>query len=64
MARVMLNDSHLPQLFWVEAVQTTCQTVNKIDLRLGITMTPYKIWKGKKLNLKYLYIFLALNVLC
>lgn len=20
-------------------------------------MTPYKIWKGKKLNLKYLYIF-------
>ena len=57
MARIMLKGKNVPIKFWAEALNTTCYTLNMVYLRLGTTMTPYEIWRGKKPNLKYFYEF-------
>ena len=57
MARVMLNSKKPSSRLWVEAMNTTCYTINKVYLRPGTTNTPYEIWKGKKSNLSYFHIF-------
>ena len=57
MAQIMLKAKNVPKMFWAEALNTTCYTLNKVYLRLGTTMTPYEIWRGKKPNLKYFHKF-------
>ena len=57
MAQVMLNSKKLSSRLWAETMNTTCYMINKVYLRPGITKTPYEIWKGKKPNLSYFYIF-------
>ena len=54
--RTMLEEARLPTYFWAEAVSTTCFTQNctLID-RHG--MTPYRMVKGKKPNLKFFHVF-------
>ena len=40
-----------------EAINTACHTVNRVYLRPSTKKTPYKLWKGRKLNVKYFKIF-------
>ena len=40
-----------------EAISTACHTVNRVYLRPSTKKTPYKLWKGRKLNVKYFKIF-------
>ncbi|XP_031091039.1 uncharacterized protein LOC115996034 [Ipomoea triloba] len=57
MARVLISSKDLPQFFWVEAVHTACHIINRVYLRLGMSHTPYELWRGRKPNLKYFRIF-------
>ncbi|KAA0059858.1 gag-pol polyprotein [Cucumis melo var. makuwa] len=57
MARVMIHVKSLPLHFWAEAVNTACHIHNKITIRSGTTITLYELWKGRKLNVKYLHVF-------
>ena len=57
MARVMLKEKNVLVQFWAEALNTIYYTQNRAYLRLGMIMTPYKIWRGKKPNLKHFHEF-------
>ena len=57
MARAMLYNKDLAKNFWGEAVNTACHTVNRVYFRPGTKKTPYELWKGRKLNVKYFRIF-------
>ena len=47
----------VPTKFWAEAVNTACYISNKVYSRPGTHKTLYKIWKGKKTNLKHFHEF-------
>ena len=57
MAQIKLKAKNVLVKFLVEALNTPCYTLNKVYLRLGTTMTPYEIWRGKKPNLKCFHEF-------
>ena len=57
MARAMLYNKDLARNFWGEAVNTACHTVNRVYFGPGSKKTSYKLWKGRKPNVKYFRIF-------
>ena len=50
MARTMLSDSKLNDIFQVHEVQTTVHLLNRGLLR---TNSPYGLWKGRPSNIKH-----------
>jgi hypothetical protein len=46
MARTMLNDSELSDIFWGQAVNIVIHVLNKGLIRNNSDKTPYKLWKG------------------
>ena len=42
---------------WGEVVNIACHMVNRVYFRLDTKKTPYELWKGRKLNVKYFRIF-------
>ena len=57
MTKVMLHNKDVARNLWGEVVNTACYTVNKVYFRPGTKKTPYKLWKGRKPNVKYFRIF-------
>ena len=57
MTPVMLNSKKLTKHLWVEVVNTTCHTINRVYFRLGTNKTLYELWKGKKPSVSYFHIF-------
>ena len=53
MSRTMLNQHELPTHFWVEDINTTCYTSNRIHMHPHTRNTCYELWKGKKPIVKY-----------
>ena len=53
----MLNENNLPKYFWAEAVNTSCNVLNRILIRPNLNMTPYELWKGRKTNIGYFKVF-------
>ena len=53
----MLHNKDVARNLWREAVNTTCHTVNRVYFRPGTKKTLYKLWKGRKPNVKYFRIF-------
>jgi hypothetical protein len=47
MARTMLMDSKLTDIFWTEAVLTTVHIQNRVMLGNNTDKTPYELWKGR-----------------
>ena len=45
--------------FWGEAILTTCHVLNKVSHKKSHT-TPFEMWKGHKLNLGYLRVWVVL----
>jgi hypothetical protein len=43
MDKAMLHESHVPKTFWVEAVQTTVNNLNKSHIRVNSDKTPYEL---------------------
>ena len=53
----MLYNKDVARNLWEEAVNTACHTVNRVYFRPSTKKTPYKLWKGRKSNVKYFRIF-------
>ena len=54
MARTMLMDSKLTNIFWTHAMHTTVHIQNKEMLRNNNEKTPYELWKGSANNNLYI----------
>jgi hypothetical protein len=54
MARTMLMDSKLTDIFWTHAVHTTIHIQNRVMLRNNNDKTPYELWKGSTDNNLYI----------
>jgi hypothetical protein len=57
MARTMLKDSKLGDIFWPHVVHTTIHIHNIGMLRTRNDKTPYEVWKGRPTNVKNFRIF-------
>jgi hypothetical protein len=57
MARTMLKDSKLSDIFWAQAVHTTVHILNRGMLRSNSDKTPYELWKGRLENVKHFRVF-------
>jgi hypothetical protein len=57
MARTIIMDSKLTDIFWTQAVHTTFHIQNRVMLRNNIDKTPYKLWKGRPTNVKHFRVF-------
>ena len=57
MARSMLNEKEVSQVFWADAMSTACYISNRAYICKGLDKTPYELYKGRKLNISHLKIF-------
>uniref|UniRef100_A0ACD6AP94 Uncharacterized protein n=1 Tax=Avena sativa TaxID=4498 RepID=A0ACD6AP94_AVESA len=57
LARNMLKDKRVPNLFWGEAVLTAVFILNWCFTRSVNGMTPYEAWHGKKPDVRFLRVF-------
>jgi transposase InsO family protein len=57
MARTMLMDSKLIDIFWKQAVHITVHIQNRVMLRNNTDKTPYELWKGRPTNVKHFRVF-------
>ena len=57
MARTMLNESRLSNMFWPQAVHTDVHILNRILLRNNNDKTHYYLWKGIPASIKHFRIF-------
>jgi transposase InsO family protein len=57
MARTMIMDSKLIDIFWTQAVHTIVHIQNRVMLRNNTDKTPYELWKGRPANVKHFRVF-------
>jgi hypothetical protein len=57
MAKTMLMDSKLMDVFLVEEVHTRIHIQNRAMLRNNSDKTPYELWKGRPTNLNHFKVF-------
>ncbi|GKE87790.1 ribonuclease H-like domain-containing protein, partial [Tanacetum coccineum] len=53
-ARIMLADSKLPTIFWVEAVNIACYVQNMVLVIKPHNKTPYELFLGRKPDLSFM----------
>jgi transposase InsO family protein len=51
-ARTMLNEAKLPEIFWRDAIHTTVHILNRAQLRPNHDKTPYELWFGRPTSVK------------
>jgi hypothetical protein len=56
-ARTMIMDSKLTDIFWTQAMHTTIHIQNRVMLRNNTNKTLYKLWKEKPTNVKHFRVF-------
>jgi hypothetical protein len=57
MARTMLDEYKTPNRFWVEAINTTCYSINWLYLHRILKKTSYELLTDKKPNVSYFRVF-------
>jgi hypothetical protein len=57
MARTMLMDSKLTDIFWTQVVHMTINIQNRVMLRNKTDKNPYELWKGRPTNVKHFRVF-------
>ncbi len=57
MARTMLNEVGISDIFWPQAVLTAVHILNRALLRNNADKTPYELWKGRPANVKHFRVF-------
>jgi hypothetical protein len=57
MARTMLMDSKLTDIFWTQVVHTKFHIQNKVMLRKNTDKTPYELRKARPTNVKHFRVF-------
>jgi hypothetical protein len=53
MARTMLNQAKLLDIFWRDAIYIAVYILNRAQIRANSDKTPYELWKGRKTNVKH-----------
>ncbi|GKA96978.1 retrovirus-related pol polyprotein from transposon TNT 1-94 [Tanacetum coccineum] len=56
-ARTMLIFSKVPEFLWNEAIATACFTQNRSIVHTRYNKTPYAMFRGRKPNIQYFYVF-------
>nr|GFB23341.1 integrase, catalytic region, zinc finger, CCHC-type, peptidase aspartic, catalytic [Tanacetum cinerariifolium] len=59
-ARTMLIFSRAPLFLWAEAIATACFTQNRSIIHRHFNKTPYELINGRKLDISFLHVFVAL----
>jgi transposase InsO family protein len=57
MARTMIMDSKLIDIFWTQEVHTTIHIQNRVMLRNNTDKTPYELWKARPVKVKHFRVF-------
>ena len=57
MARSILKDKNLPNIFWAEAVYTAVYLLNRCPTKAVENKTPIEAWSGQKPSAKHLRVF-------
>jgi transposase InsO family protein len=57
MARTMLMDSKLTDIFWTQEVHIEVHIQNKVMLKNNTDKTPYNLWNGRPANVKHFRVF-------
>ena len=57
MARTMLMDSKLTDIFWTHALHTIIHIQKRVMLRNNTTKNPYNLWKGRPTNVNHFRVF-------
>jgi hypothetical protein len=57
MARTMIMDSKLTDIFWTQVVHIIVHIQNRVMLKNNTDKTPYELWKGRLANVKHLRVF-------
>ena len=57
MARSMMNEKNIAQTYWVEAIHTAIDILNKSHLRPNSDKTPYELWFGRPASIKHFKVF-------
>jgi hypothetical protein len=57
MARTMLMNPKLTDIFWTQVVHIVIHIQNRIMLRNNTDKTPYELWKGRPANVKHFRVF-------
>jgi hypothetical protein len=57
MARTMIMDSKLTDIFWTQVVHTIVHIQNIVMLINNTDKTPYELWKGRPTNVKQFRVF-------
>ena len=57
MTRIMLCESNLSKYFWIKVINIACYILNHTLIRLILKKIPYELWKEKKSNIVYFYLF-------
>ena len=60
MARTMLMESKLTDIFWTHAVDTSFHIQKRVILRNNNEKTPYELWKGSTNNNLYIKVKLEI----
>ena len=53
----MMNEAKIPDTFWREAINTTIYFLNTTQIRVNNNKTPYGLWKGRPITIKYFKVF-------
>jgi hypothetical protein len=56
-ARTMLDEYKTPDLFWAEAINIACYSINRLYLHRILKKTSYGLLTGKKPNVSYFRVF-------
>jgi len=54
--RSMLANSNLPLFLWTEALKAALHILNRVPSKF-VPKTPYEIWTGRKLSLRYMKVW-------
>ena len=57
MARTMIMDSKLTDIFWTQVVHTSFHIQNRVMFRNNTDKTPYELWKGRLADVKHFIVF-------
>jgi hypothetical protein len=52
MDRTMLNEAKLLDTFWRETINTTIYILNRAQIRVNNSKTPYELWKVRPTTIK------------
>ena len=53
----MLCENSLSRYFWAKVINTTSYILNRVLVRSILKKTFYELWKGRRPNISYFYVF-------